>query len=955
MIALLSRHRLLATWLLWLSASAFAAESPENPAERRELPALDVAIEAGETHRYPFAVRAGDAVQIDVRQQGIDLTVTLRDSTGRDLLTIDSPNGKFGTEQILIAAPRAGVLGVEIVAPGGAGRGRYSARLHPPSPVTPEFSAAVEADQNDRRAWQLVLRSAYPQAIEAYAEALHTWRSRERERRRADSAGMSCALLLDIGRTDDARDICGEALALYRAHGPEDLLAKTLLDSGLLQLRLGQPDRAMRLLLEAEPKIDALEDLEAAAQLWSWRGLAHVQLGEFGNALGAFEESLAISRRAALEAQEAHTSTDLAGLLLQLRRPRQAMGYLHRARDFYRREGRQEYLGNVEWRLAEAQRQLGDFDAAEASIRQAIGRHLASPNLRARTLDFYSLGQILNAKGDAEGAHKAYQSALTLSRELRDPRTEALVRAHLGYQKTRMGRIEEGLEALDEACESLSRLRDTTFPTRCRARLAEALTRLGRHSEAWREIEPVLADLEQHRASLDLRDLRLSYFDFRQDYFDLALGILAQLDHEQPEAGWDRRALRVHERRLALEIRGANPRSGAPSLRDGSLLPAEIDPHTLVLVFALRPDGALLWAIEGNRVELHRLAPATDLEGEVASFVSALSRSNRRSQDRARKLGASLFRALLSPVAERLAGQRLVVVADGALASLPFGALRTAADPPRYLLEDHEIVAMPSLDSVHQLRRRSEAGEPGPRSITVVADPIFSFRDPRVFEGPHAAEGFGSFGPRKYGLLERLPGTAIEAERIRELAAPEPVAMLTGSAATRERFFAIDFESVDILHLATHGLHSPFPERTGLVLSLVDPDGESLEGFLPASEVASLHLPTDLVVLSACASVLGPSWRGEGSTGLAWSFLVAGASRVVSTLWKVSDQQTAAWMEGFYHALLIESQTPSRAFREAQLALMRRSGSVTADWAGFQFAGDWRALPPSSKRQAPPL
>ena len=493
------------------------------------------------------------------------------------------------------------------------------------------------------------------------------------------------------------------------------------------------------------------------------------------------------------------------------------------------------------------------------------------------------------------------------------------------------------------------------MPTRCQGRLAEALTRLGRHSEAWKKIEPVLEDLEQHRASLDLRDLRLSYFDFRQDYFDLALGILVQLDRMEPKAGWDRRALQVHERRLALEIRGANPRAAIPGSLVGSTLPIETAPQTLMLVFTLQSDRALLWELAGNRLELHRLAPPPEIERQVASFVSALSRANRRSQDRARELGTVLFHDLLSPVAEHLAGQRLVVVADGALANFPFGALRTPTSPSRYLLEDHEIITLPSLTSVRRLRQLTETGEPAPRSITVVADPVFSPRDPRVSVALPASLGSDSLRRRDHETLDRLPGTAAEATRIRELAAPDPVAMLTGFDATRERFLAIDFESVDILHLATHGLRSPNAERTGLVFSLVEPAGERLEGFLSAWEIANLHLSLELVVLSSCESVLGPRWRGEGSTGLAWSFLVAGASRVVSTLWKVSDQQTAAWMEVFYRALLTENRAPAQAFREAQLALIRRSGSVSADWAGFQFAGDWAPLPPSSREPASSL
>ena len=55
-----------------------------------------------------------------------------------------------------------------------------------------------------------------------------------------------------------------------------------------------------------------------------------------------------------------------------------------------------------------------------------------------------------------------------------------------------------------------------------------------------------------------------------------------------------------------------------------------------------------------------------------------------------------------------------------------------------------------------------------------------------------------------------------------------------------------------IVHFATHALlNNDHPELSGIVLSLVDQQGRSTDGFLRLNEIYNLNLSADLVVLSA--------------------------------------------------------------------------------------------------------
>ena len=70
--------------------------------------------------------------------------------------------------------------------------------------------------------------------------------------------------------------------------------------------------------------------------------------------------------------------------------------------------------------------------------------------------------------------------------------------------------------------------------------------------------------------------------------------------------------------------------------------------------------------------------------------------------------------------------------------------------------------------------------------------------------------------------------------------------------------------------------------------------------------------------------------RGEGSLGLQQAFHLAGCKDVVSSLWKVDDDATAALMGLFYRYLWLENKPPIEALRQAQLYLLRNPASLPA-------------------------
>jgi CHAT domain-containing protein len=311
---------------------------------------------------------------------------------------------------------------------------------------------------------------------------------------------------------------------------------------------------------------------------------------------------------------------------------------------------------------------------------------------------------------------------------------------------------------------------------------------------------------------------------------------------------------------------------------------------------------------------------------------------------------AALGRFLLGP-ADLPQGKRLAIVAEGALEYIPFAALRTS---PRAapLIAGHEIVTLPSASTLALLRLETEGRAVAAKQVAVLADPVFRRDDPRV-TGTPAAETGGrersqevDRAAKESGLLslDRLPATRREAQAILSLSRPGGSLRALDFDASLETAGSSELEQYKIIHFASHTLlNSNHPELSGILLSLVDQQGQPRDGFLQARQIFNLKLNADMVVLSACQTALGKQVRGEGLIGLSRAFMYAGAPRVVASLWRVPDSATAELMRRFYRAMFIESLPPSAALRKSQLALQRDPRwSVPYYWAGFTLQGEWK-------------
>ncbi len=206
----------------------------------------------------------------------------------------------------------------------------------------------------------------------------------------------------------------------------------------------------------------------------------------------------------------------------------------------------------------------------------------------------------------------------------------------------------------------------------------------------------------------------------------------------------------------------------------------------------------------------------------------------------------------------------------------------------------------------------------------------------------------------------QLPGTYSEVYKInsRLVASGKSTNLLTGSQASEFKFQSVPLQSIDILHIATHGYFFNGDDvdfsvsgykyktsanplvRSGLLLAggnytwskNRDADAGN-DGVLTADEISNLDLSqTELIILSACETGLGDVRGSEGVYGLQRAFKMAGVDEIIMSLWQVPDRYTTELMELFY-TYLLQGNSPEASLKNAQLVMQKKTSVY--NWGAF--------------------
>jgi CHAT domain-containing protein/Tfp pilus assembly protein PilF len=806
-------------------------------------------------------------------------------------------------------------------------------------------------------------------------------------------------VLRERGDLAAAEECERQALVVINRLAPNSLLVANILvnlggfslDRGDLAQAEEYTRRAVAIWEKLDPEGNGM--IEALANL----GSIALDRGDAAKAEEYLEQDLAIQKKLAPDAIERVSTLDNLGLVAQSRADlAKAEVYFQKAlaiQEKYAPNSSEaaETLGL----LGDLYRERDDLSNAEEYYRRALAlREKLSPNSWAQAKWLAGLASIMRQKKQPEEAARLFEQALDVF-EKQTAHLGGEEESHSNFRARHANYYSDYIDLLMEekqvalAFQVLERSRAQT--------LLEMLT------TARVDVRKgVAADLLQQERSL--RELLSAKTDRRvhllSDEHDDEL--LAVLNKEINELLTQYQDI---EGQIRISSPSYAALTQPQPLSVSEIQQQLLDADTLLLEYSLGEKRSYVFALTPNSLNAYELPGRAEIESSARGVYQLLKtwhipglkvesrEAPHKVVPRARELklaAARLSEMVLAPVASQLRRKRLLIVGEGALQYIPFALLpipsvssaTTAGQTQNQLplIVEHEVVILPSASVLGVLRQEAAARKAPAKAVAVLADPVFDKDDDRIGvqnrslkstqlsrSGSGVIESGsvlnlqgGDSSPFSEGLsrsltdvvtqgnerpyLSRLPFTRREAQAILAVTpAGEGMKALDFDAS---RATAIDSKLAQyrFVHFATHGLlDSEHPEFSGLVLSLVDRQGNKQEGFLGLQDIYNLNLPADLVVLSACETGLGKEISGEGLVGLTRGFMYAGASRVMASLWKVDDVATAELMGRFYRAVEREHMRPAAALQKAQIEMLKQKRwSDPYYWAAFELQGEWK-------------
>ena len=536
------------------------------------------------------------------------------------------------------------------------------------------------------------------------------------------------------------------------------------------------------------------------------------------------------------------------------------------------------------------------------------------------------------------GKLKNYQEAIALAREgleignqYGDNQIGLNIKAHallrLGHLYRETGSLNESLNAYDD-CLRITESRGL-FIERLNVHRGRLMVYLEQrdYSSARTELDKALDLFERDRRGINDDKQRISYFETGQDIYRLGIELSVTLQQDCQEA------FRYSELGRARSLLDLMQPTSEPSLK-GMADVAANQPLTLsqirdqipasaqIIQYSALDQSLCIWVVSNSDFfGISQPVRSEDLGQKVDEYLECLKEPNL--SDRAEILSRELYQLLIKPVETRLDPcKEVFIVPDRPFNNLPFVAL-TNPDTGKYLIQTYVISFSPSSTVFMQssdIASRKEAFSP--ERCVSVGESIF--RQPGLMNSP-------------------LPSTIKEAQQVADLYGPNSKLLLNDAAT--EASVRREITTAEVIHIATHGVVNEWKPEYSSLAFWVRPGGSTLDddGMLQAMEVGRMKLPrARLVVLSACQTLSGRDYRGEGMVGMARAFIASGSPLVIASLWDIDSQITAKMMNDFHRYRTRSNLPTARAIRQAQLDMLNQDATNYRRpyyWAGFMVVG----------------
>ncbi|MBL4716269.1 MAG: CHAT domain-containing protein [Bacteroidia bacterium] len=363
-----------------------------------------------------------------------------------------------------------------------------------------------------------------------------------------------------------------------------------------------------------------------------------------------------------------------------------------------------------------------------------------------------------------------------------------------------------------------------------------------------------------------------------------------------------------------------------------------LDEKTAMIEYFVGDSNIYIFTIGKTSFDVVTVKREDYFKDQVEKMRDAIiSMKNSKTSDKYSRytdLAYILFETLVTPALKPVASaEKLIIVPDGLLGYLPFGALLTSEVGKTakeftdldYFIKKYSIVYSYSSTLMHDNLNR--------KSIEAPND--FIAYAPIDFQGISTDRLRGV-----EGTISSLPSSESEVTSILALFKKKSNSKVyIKGEATEQTVKTDEIGTYKYIHFATHGFVNEERPKLSGILFADDTTKSAEDGILFSGEGYNLNLSADLVVLSACQTGLGKVQKGEGIIGLTRGFLFSGASNLLVSLWRVADESTSKLMVDFYkHMLKLNSK--SGALTETKRGMIANAKyAAPYYWAPFILIG----------------
>jgi CHAT domain-containing protein/Tfp pilus assembly protein PilF len=353
------------------------------------------------------------------------------------------------------------------------------------------------------------------------------------------------------------------ALSLWQQQGDITQTAITLQWLSLIQVDLGNYQAALNSanqLLKLLPELDQRDYWEAP--ILELSAQIYIKQGQYQQALEAYEAAQTLRQKIGNKANEASLLNSLGLLYYQLGDFKQAQSYYNTALSLIETsENKADFSiqGLLYNNLGLMANQQQDFEQAIIQYNQALSAWEQLPetylprkkgivgSLNNRGFAYAELQQFDSALTD-------YKQALKITEEIGDRTKQASALNNIGFLYLKQDNLDQAEQFCSQALQIRREILDRIKEPLSLYCLAKIKQQQGQLLEAVETIETAIQQIEAIRMSVSRQELRASFFATQQDYYQLYIDLLMQLHQQQPNQGYDGKALQVSEQAKARSL-----------------------------------------------------------------------------------------------------------------------------------------------------------------------------------------------------------------------------------------------------------------------------------------------------------------------------------------------------------------------------------------------------------------